>query len=101
MPGGFFGPGESLRLTRHGLHAALGGGVGIALLRNTLLVFELGKARRQPAQLRNELELLISRISTPRFSARRHRHRTAPLHQGCVRQSRDSPVHLHQSRNRE
>ena len=41
--GRVFGPGESLRLTRHGLHASLGGGVGIALLRNTLLVFELGK----------------------------------------------------------
>ena len=41
--GRVFGPGESIRLTRHGLHAALGGGVAVALLRNTLLVFEGGK----------------------------------------------------------
>jgi outer membrane protein assembly factor BamA len=41
--GRVFGPGEPVRLTHHGLHAAMGGGAAMALLRNTLLVFELGK----------------------------------------------------------
>lgn len=41
--GRVFGPGESVRLTREGLHSALGGGLAVAMLRNTLLIFELGK----------------------------------------------------------
>jgi outer membrane protein assembly factor BamA len=41
--GRVFAPGETVRLTRHGLHAALGGGVAIALLRNTLVLLEGGK----------------------------------------------------------
>lgn len=41
--GRVFGPGESVRLTRHGLHAAKGGGIAVAMLRNTLVVFELGR----------------------------------------------------------
>lgn len=41
--GRVFGPGESVRLTRQGLHAALGGGVAVALMRNTLVLLEGGK----------------------------------------------------------
>ena len=41
--GRVFGPGESIRLTRHGLHAALGGGVAVAAMRNTLVTLEGGK----------------------------------------------------------
>jgi outer membrane protein assembly factor BamA len=41
--GRVFGPGEPVRLTRQGLHSALGGGVAVALLRNTLLTFFGGK----------------------------------------------------------
>lgn len=41
--GRVFEPGEAFRVTRQGLHSALGGGVGIALLRNTLIVAEAGK----------------------------------------------------------
>jgi outer membrane protein assembly factor BamA len=41
--GRVFGPGESVRLTRHGLHAAKGGGIAVTMLRNTLLIFELGR----------------------------------------------------------
>ena len=41
--GRVFGPGETVRLTRQGLHSALGGGVAVALLRNTLIVVEAGK----------------------------------------------------------
>ena len=41
--GRVFGPGESIRLTRHGLHAAMGGGVAVALMRNTLVILEGGK----------------------------------------------------------
>ena len=48
--GRVFGPGESIRLTRHGLHAALGGGVALALVRNTLLLLEGGKGT-EPAQV--------------------------------------------------
>jgi outer membrane protein assembly factor BamA len=41
--GRVFGPGESLRLTRRGLHAALGGGVAVSLMRNTLVTLFGGK----------------------------------------------------------
>lgn len=41
--GRVFGPGESVRLTRQGLHAAMGGGVALSLVRNTLLIVEVGK----------------------------------------------------------
>ncbi len=41
--GRIFGPGEPVRLTRQGLHAALGGGVALSLMRNTLLMLEVGK----------------------------------------------------------
>jgi outer membrane protein assembly factor BamA len=41
--GRVFGPGESLRVTRAGLHSAVGGGVGVSMLRNTLLIVEFGK----------------------------------------------------------
>jgi outer membrane protein assembly factor BamA len=41
--GRVFAPGEALRLTRHGLHAAIGGGVALALMRNTLVLLEGGK----------------------------------------------------------
>lgn len=41
--GRVFGPGETVRLTRQGLHAALGGGVAIAMMRNTLVILEGGK----------------------------------------------------------
>ena len=41
--GRVFAPGESIRLTRHGLHAAIGGGLAMALLRNTLVLLEAGK----------------------------------------------------------
>jgi outer membrane protein assembly factor BamA len=48
--GRVFGPGEDLRLTRRGLHSALGGGVALALLRNTLVLLEAGKGT-EPAQV--------------------------------------------------
>ncbi len=41
--GRVFAPGEAVRLTRQGLHSAWGGGVALALLRNTLLMVEAGK----------------------------------------------------------
>ena len=41
--GRVFAPGQTVRLTRHGLHSAIGGGVAIALLRNTLVLMEAGK----------------------------------------------------------
>jgi len=41
--GRIFGPGETVRLTLRGLHSALGGGVAVALLRNTLILLEAGK----------------------------------------------------------
>ena len=41
--GRVFGPGETVRLTRQGLHSALGGGVAVALLRNTLITVQAGK----------------------------------------------------------
>ena len=41
--GRVFGPGESVELTRHGLHAAWGGGAALALLRNSLIILEAGK----------------------------------------------------------
>lgn len=48
--GRVFGPGEDVRFTRRGLHAALGGGVALALLRNTLVLLEAGKGT-EPAQV--------------------------------------------------
>ena len=48
--GRVFSAGESVRLTRRGLHAALGGGVALSLMRNTLLTFEVGKGT-ESAQL--------------------------------------------------
>jgi outer membrane protein assembly factor BamA len=41
--GRVFGPGESVRLTREGLHSSIGGGVAFALMRNTLVTFVGGK----------------------------------------------------------
>ena len=41
--GRVFGPGESVRLTREGLHSAWGGGFGAALMRNTVVTFVVGK----------------------------------------------------------
>ena len=41
--GRVFGRGESVRLTTEGLHSSIGGGVGFALMRNTLIVFAGGK----------------------------------------------------------
>ncbi|HEV8511121.1 MAG TPA: BamA/TamA family outer membrane protein [Gemmatimonadales bacterium] len=41
--GRVFGPGESFRLTRRGLHSSMGGGVALALMRNTLVILEGGK----------------------------------------------------------
>ncbi len=41
--GRVFGPGETVRLTSEGLHKAWGGGVGAALMRNTLVTFFFGK----------------------------------------------------------
>jgi len=41
--GRVFGPGEPVRLTRQGLHSALGGGVAVSMLRNTLLTVFGGK----------------------------------------------------------
>ncbi|MGH7522125.1 MAG: BamA/TamA family outer membrane protein [Gemmatimonadales bacterium] len=41
--GRVFGPGERVRLTRRGLHAAMGGGVAVSLMRNTLVILEGGK----------------------------------------------------------
>ena len=41
--GRVFGPGETVRLTRQGLHSAWGGGVAAALLRNTLMTFSFGR----------------------------------------------------------
>jgi len=38
-----FAPGEAVRLTRHGLHASLGAGVAVALMRNTVVILEGGK----------------------------------------------------------
>jgi outer membrane protein assembly factor BamA len=48
--GRVFGPGEDVRLTRRGLHSAIGGGVALALLRNTLVLLEAGKGT-EPAQV--------------------------------------------------
>ncbi|HEY7194954.1 MAG TPA: BamA/TamA family outer membrane protein [Gemmatimonadales bacterium] len=41
--GRVFDPGEPVRLTREGLHGALGGGVALSMLRNTLFAIEVGK----------------------------------------------------------
>lgn len=41
--GRVFAPGEAIRLTRHGLHSAIGGGVALALMRNTLVLLEGAK----------------------------------------------------------
>ena len=41
--GRVFAPGEAVRLTRHGLHSAIGAGVAMALLRNTLVLLQAGK----------------------------------------------------------
>jgi hypothetical protein len=41
--GRVFAPGESVRLTTEGLHSALGGGVGLAMMRNTVFTFVVGK----------------------------------------------------------
>lgn len=41
--GRVFGPGESVRITRDGLHSSVGGGVAFALMRNTLVTFVGGK----------------------------------------------------------
>jgi len=41
--GRVFAPGESVRLTREGLHGALGGGVALAMLRNSLFAIEVAK----------------------------------------------------------
>ena len=41
--GRVFGQGETVRLTSHGLHSAMGGGVALALARNTLVLLEAGK----------------------------------------------------------
>ena len=41
--GRVFGRGESVRLTSEGLHSAIGAGVAVALIRNTLIVFAGGK----------------------------------------------------------
>jgi len=41
--GRVFGPGESVRLTRRGLHSAMGGGVALSLMRNTLVTLFGGK----------------------------------------------------------
>jgi outer membrane protein assembly factor BamA len=48
--GRVFGPGEDVRFTRRGLHSALGGGVALAMLRNTLVLLEAGKGT-EPAQV--------------------------------------------------
>lgn len=41
--GRVFEPGEAVRLTRHGLHSSLGGGVAFALMRNTVVMIAGGK----------------------------------------------------------
>ena len=41
--GRVFAPGESVRLTTEGLHSAWGGGVGLAMLRNTVFTFAVGQ----------------------------------------------------------
>ena len=41
--GRVFAPDESVRLTTEGLHSAWGGGVGLAMLRNTVFTFAVGK----------------------------------------------------------
>lgn len=41
--GRVFAPGESVRLTTEGLHSAWGGGVGLALMRNTVFTFVVGR----------------------------------------------------------
>ena len=41
--GRVFGPGESVQLTTEGLHAAWGGGVALAMMRNTLVTLVVGK----------------------------------------------------------
>ncbi|HWC72827.1 MAG TPA: BamA/TamA family outer membrane protein [Gemmatimonadales bacterium] len=41
--GRVFAPGESVRLTTEGLHSAWGGGVGLAMLRNSVFTFVMGK----------------------------------------------------------
>jgi outer membrane protein assembly factor BamA len=38
-----FAPGESVRLTRDGLHSSFGGGVAMALMRNTVVTLDVGK----------------------------------------------------------
>lgn len=41
--GRVFGPGEPVRLTKRGLHSAMGGGVALAMMRNTLVTLFGGK----------------------------------------------------------
>ena len=41
--GRVFAPGESIKITREGLHSAWGGGVALALVRNTVITFHAGK----------------------------------------------------------
>lgn len=41
--GRVFGPGEQVRLTREGLHSAWGGGLGAALVRNTVVTLFYGR----------------------------------------------------------
>lgn len=42
--GRVFGPGEAVRLTTEGLHSAWGGGLGAALMRNTLVTVFVGRS---------------------------------------------------------
>ena len=42
--GRVFGPGEKVRLTTTGLHSGAGGEIALALVRNTLLVFGVGRS---------------------------------------------------------
>ena len=42
--GRVFGPGEAVRVTTTGLHSAWGGGLGAALMRNTLVTFFVGRS---------------------------------------------------------
>jgi len=48
--GRIFDPGETVRLTFHDLHAAMGGGVALSLMRNTQVLLEVGKGT-EPAQV--------------------------------------------------
>jgi len=48
--GRVFGDGETVRLTFRDLHEAMGGGVAMSLMRNTLILLEAGKGT-EPAQV--------------------------------------------------